>query len=51
MHYVTHRSRRMEKHMFHVTCRGTPFVETTLAHPGMKNSASMFHAPDVLECT
>jgi hypothetical protein len=30
MHYVTHKSHRMQEHKFGVTCPGTLFVESTL---------------------
>jgi hypothetical protein len=33
MHYVTHRSHRMKKHKFGLTCSGTLFTETALSPP------------------
>jgi hypothetical protein len=46
MHYVTRRSHLMQKHKVDVTCPDAPFVECLRSHPSIKNSASMFHAPD-----
>jgi hypothetical protein len=51
MHYVIRRFHRMQKRKFSVTCPGALFRETVRSHPSMKNSASMFHTPDALECT
>jgi hypothetical protein len=33
MHYVTHRSHKMKKHKFDVTCPDTLLVETALGAP------------------
>jgi hypothetical protein len=42
---------RCKKINFCVTCPDTLFMETTQAHPSMKNIASTFCSPDALECT
>jgi hypothetical protein len=49
MHYVTHKSHRMQKHKFGITCLGMLFVESVHFPPERENSASMFHAPDAPE--
>jgi hypothetical protein len=36
MHYVTHRSHRMQKHKFDVTCLDPLFVESVLVPPEHK---------------
>jgi hypothetical protein len=51
MHYVNHRSCRMQKHMFGVTCSNVLLCDLYWSHPSMKNSASTFHDPDPPECT
>jgi hypothetical protein len=47
----TCRSHRMQKHKINLTCPITIFVGFAQAYPSMKNSASMIHALDALECT
>jgi hypothetical protein len=39
------------KHKFSVTCPDVLLVGPNRAHPGTKNSAPMFHAPDTPERT
>jgi hypothetical protein len=51
MLYMDRRSNRMQKHKFGITCPSALFRKPHQAHPSMKNSASMFHAPDAAECT
>jgi hypothetical protein len=51
MHYVIHRSYRMQNHKFSVTCLGTHFDNPYQSHPSMKNSVSTFCTPIALECT
>jgi hypothetical protein len=51
MHYVTHRSYRMQKHKFGMTCPGMLFTKTAPGPPSMKNSASMFCALNAPEYT
>jgi hypothetical protein len=51
MHYMTHKSYRMQKHRFSITCPCALFVEYASSHRSMKNSVSMFHSADALEYT
>jgi hypothetical protein len=51
MHYVTHISHRKQKHKFSITSPDARFWKPHQAHLSMKNSASMFHAPEAAECT
>jgi hypothetical protein len=51
MHYVTHRSHKMQKHKFGVMCPDTLFVSLYRYHLSMKNSASTICGLDSPECT
>jgi hypothetical protein len=51
MHYVTHRSHRMQKHKFGVTSPDSLFMETTPSLPEHENSVLLFRVLDTLECT
>jgi hypothetical protein len=44
--YMSSRSYVMQKHKFGITCHGTLLVGPALGHPGMKNTALMFHTLD-----
>jgi hypothetical protein len=41
MHYVTHKSHRMQKHKFGVTCPGVLFVESIPVPPKHENSVNV----------
>jgi hypothetical protein len=51
MHYMTSRSHWVQKHNYSVMCPHILFWKPHRAHPSMKNSATMFSAPDAIECT
>jgi hypothetical protein len=51
IHYVTRSSYRTQKHNFSITCPDAPFMKPHRAHPTMKNSTSMIHASDALNCS
>jgi hypothetical protein len=53
MHYVTHRSNRMQKKKFGVKCPGTAdfLLKLHRAHRSMNTSGLTFHGSDAPECT
>jgi hypothetical protein len=50
MHYVLHRSHRMQNHKFGVMCPGALVVKYVLVPPEHENSVSKFRSSDAPEC-